>query len=360
MKERIFLWGTGGAANFIMNMMGDIITAEYNILGFIDNSQNCWGKLFRNIPVYTPDYLFDKEFDRIVILINEQASEVRTQIEDMLGNEVTVSNKYYFMKKIIERKYNCSDNTEIRNILDYLKNNDLDVFNYDYVKEYDDIQITPLYDAENGMYYVMHAGKKLYFSRKYDSADRVKDYYRSLLIEQDSRSPHKYTDDEFCVEPDSVVVDAGVAEANFSLEIIDRVKRIYMFEADECWIEAIKLTFAEYMDKIVIINKFLSDEISENTITLDAAIDERIDFIKMDIEGYETKALQGAARVLGNKDIRIAVCAYHRDEDEYLITSYLGKIGFECVPASGYMWYPYGEAYSDKLRRGVLRCVRIH
>lgn len=39
-----------------------------------------------------------------------------------------------------------------------------------------------------------------------------------------------YLDEDFQVEEGDVVLDVGVAEGNFSMEIIERASKIYLFE----------------------------------------------------------------------------------------------------------------------------------
>ena len=52
------------------------------------------------------------------------------------------------------------------------------------------------------------------------------------------------------------------------------------------------------------------------TISLDAFLqDERVTFIKMDIEGAELEALQGAERVIRECKPKLAVSIYHKKED---------------------------------------------
>lgn len=57
----------------------------------------------------------------------------------------------------------------------------------------------------------------------------MEEYYRGISIEQDICSPHRYFTDDFSVPNNAVVIDAGVAEGNFSLSIIEHVKKyIYL------------------------------------------------------------------------------------------------------------------------------------
>ena len=58
-------------------------------------------------------------------------------------------------------------------------------------------------------------------------------------------------------------------------------------------------------------------------LPLDEIVDElaldRVDFVKMDIEGAERNALQGARKTLIRFKPRMAICVYHRDDDPVVV-----------------------------------------
>ena len=58
-------------------------------------------------------------------------------------------------------------------------------------------------------------------------------------MEQDKRSPHFYGIKENIL-PQTVFVDVGAAEGLISLEIIEKVKEVYIFESDTAWVNALK------------------------------------------------------------------------------------------------------------------------
>lgn len=53
--------------------------------------------------------------------------------------------------------------------------------------------------------------------------------------------------------------------------------------------------------------------------SLDNLIDEKVTFIKMDIEGAESRALDGARGLIEKYHPKLYVCAYHRKEDLYTL-----------------------------------------
>jgi len=75
--------------------------------------------------------------------------------------------------------------------------------------------------------------------------------FRSINKEQDNQSPHLYLTAEFQVDINSIVVDAGVAEGNFALSVVEKAKILYLIECDTEWMEALRLTFAPWKEKVV-------------------------------------------------------------------------------------------------------------
>jgi hypothetical protein len=154
----------------------------------------------------------------------------------------------------IERNSNC----ELIEILDYLKSHPLSVLPYFYTERHNPKDVAVYRDNDKEMHYVLQDGKRLYFKKGWDEK-QVQTYYNGLLIEQDSLSPHCYETAGFHVSEGEVVVDAGVAEGNFALSVIEKVKKIYLFEVDEAWITALEATFAPFGNKATIVNACVSD-----------------------------------------------------------------------------------------------------
>ena len=85
---------------------------------------------------------------------------------------------------------------------------------------------------------------------------------------------------------------------------------------------------------------FEHKEITVPLITVDSITDERVDYIKYDVEGAEYEALLGSDSIIRNQSPALLVSLYHRSRDVYSIVNYL------------YSKYPEYKFY---LRR--LKCV---
>jgi FkbM family methyltransferase len=63
----------------------------------------------------------------------------------------------------------------------------------------------------------------------------------------------------------------------------------------------------------------------DNSITIDSFCAEqnvgRVDYIKMDIEGSELRALRGAHKTIQRWRPKLAVCVYHKESDLWRITN---------------------------------------
>ncbi len=255
-----------------------------------------------------------------------------------------------------------SVNNEERAALNYLEKNALCVFPYPFQHNYHREDISVYKDEALNLKYVLTDGKRLYFKRK-SSSRGIKRNYNYLLIEQDLNSPHRYLNNDFDVEDNDILVDVGAAEGNLALSVIEKVKKVYLFETDENWIEALRATFAPWKDKVEIINKFVSDKNNERTVSLDKFFKDRENytFLKIDVEGAENEVLNGCEDVLSSEiPLKVAVCCYHRPNDEFLFHERLLKRGFSTSFSHGYMIFDEPKTFFPPyLRKGVLRGEKI-
>ncbi|GHV82648.1 hypothetical protein AGMMS49991_12060 [Spirochaetia bacterium] len=126
--------------------------------------------------------------------------------------------------------YSKQDN-EIRQIIDYFKNNTFSGFPYAFTKKYRSHNIEVQYDESCNMYFAIHKGKKLYCPEEW-SYGKTYDYYNDLCLEQDDDSPHHYETNEFTVQDGDVIADIGAAEGIWALTYVEKAEKIYLFECE--------------------------------------------------------------------------------------------------------------------------------
>ncbi|OFY44432.1 MAG: methyltransferase [Bacteroidetes bacterium GWF2_40_14] len=226
----------------------------------------------------------------------------------------------------------------------FIKVNGYTHYPYDYAQHYLDMEVNVMTDENNGLPYIRHRGtKNLYFPRHYTHNQIIKGY-RSLMIEQDINSPHHYVDSiqEF---DGKTLLDIGSAEGLTSLDAIELVDSLFLFEYNPGWIEALEATFEPWKHKVQIMKQYIGD----NNIGINQTLDDFLKdkpkkniFLKMDIEGVERNALAGAVNLFSNADnLHFAICTYHRKSDNKVISTILDKYNCTHSQRDGLLYYKH-------------------
>lgn len=239
-------------------------------------------------------------------------------------------------------------------------------YNQDFARKYsvnaavrpEDVQ----YDSKAEMFFALWNNRKMYYPTGYTKED-VLAAVNFVCLEQDMDSPHRYLEGDFDVQEGDIVVDAGVAEGNFALDVVERAGKVYLVECEHRWIEALNKTFEPWADKVVIIEKMLGDMDDETHTSIDTFVEEgNVNFLKLDVEGAEIPALKGASKVLENSSkVKCAICAYHRKNAERDISRILEDHHFYTSTTKGYMFFKEDmDSWIDgELRHGIVRAVKL-
>jgi hypothetical protein len=284
--------------------------------------------------------------------------KIRAFIKDFRFN----IGKFLLYKKIKNYSNKNILTKDLQEVFDFTIKNGLSVFPYYFKYNYKLGDIKVHYDQNYRMCYVLHNNEKLYFKKSWDH-EKVKVYYNSLLIEQDKNSPHLYLTSDFNVDNNSIVFDLGVAEGIFSLGVINNVSQLFLFEPDPEWIEALSITFSPWKNKVSIINKYVSDINEINNLSIDKfwESEETIDLVKIDVDGFEQKVLDGMKEILRLKKInKIALCTYHENYDDINFKSFLEKFNYNIEFSNGFMlFYNHGTKLAPPyFRKGLLRATK--
>ena len=238
------------------------------------------------------------------------------------------------------------------------------MFPYPKVEGHSDVQDI-FTGFEDGLHYVIHKSKAKLFFPRHCSVDSATSQYLGLVNDEGLlgsglriKSPHRYQDETFKVESDDILLDIGCAEAIFALDNIDKVLKAYLFECDSAWRKPLQRTFAPYMDKVVLVNKLVSDYTKGKSTTLMDAVKEcgtgSHFFVKMDIEGWERTVLKGNVDFFKNHKVKVSCCVYHRQDDSRVIESLLKEMGYKTRFSEGYMLPVMNGIHYPYFRHGVI------
>lgn len=222
-------------------------------------------------------------------------------------------------------------------------------------------EIMVYYDKDNGLYYVLFEDKRLYYKKGLHPIVIKKKFY-AIQVEQAMNSPHRYLTDDFNIPGNSVIIDTGSAEANFGLSVVENAKKLVLIETDPGWIQALEATFKPWKDKVKIINKFVTNTNDSSSITMDSLIKQEgsVDFVKIDVDGEESKLLEGFTETLRSKvPVKIALCTYHKENDSKEFSDLLKSYGFTMSFSQGYMIFmPKNILQFPYMRKGLIRAYR--
>lgn len=342
----------------------------------------CKGGIIGGVPVITHEECSRLQYDLIVIA-SAYVEEIVNTIKDMgvldlqrvitkdqfypQNNGMTLSQintAYYY-----EEDMPFQDDLELKELYDKFQKGDnfVDLLNRrrfvenrEEIECYRDIEI--FYDEEEELKYVFVNGKRLYYPADWNDKKIIEYHALNLYTCTNAKSAHRYLDADFDVTKDDIVADIGTAEGLFALEVVDRVKKVYMFEADCNWMRALHATFKPYSEKVVFENKFISNINQWEFITCDNYFrDKEITLIKMDIEGEEQKALLGSKNLLKRKNLRWLIATYHRSEDMEFIDAFMKSNGYFTDRVSGRLWIDQTNLdvrFFGEFRKAMLRAVK--
>lgn len=346
--KKVFFFGTGNCAKLFVEKVELTLKAlgDFQIMGFLDNDSNKIGGMYKKYKIYSPQILQSTSCDLILLfLMNDVDCEIVCKQLSKYVSPCLIQRYFYPLKILLQKNYKDTNDIEIRNTLTYIGDNTMTVYNQ-FISEpqtFDEVK----WDKQIDLPYVDFAtveGKRLpmYYPKNYSyfTKKNEKLYVEGLMWEQNIGSPHLYVKEDHNICDGDSLIDAGVSEGNFALKYIDIVSHAYLFEMDPIWQEPLKYTFRNYEDKVTIINKAVSDKTSMNTCRIDDIIlRNKVNFIKMDVEGAEESAIIGAEETFRANNIKASICSYHRNGDEERIRKQFERYGYKSTVSSGYMLF---------------------
>lgn len=166
------------------------------------------------------------------------------------------------------------------------------------------------------------------------------------VFNQPLLNPHSYDFPEGQIQAGWTVIDAGASEGFFTHFALSRKARVIAFEPVSVLAESLKRTFQN--QKVTVVRALLGNTNQQSSIkvnsemlsasskgegeecpmvTLDTWVKtnnlDKIDFIKMDIEGGELEAIPGAKEVIRRDKPKMAIAVYHDYENAKILKKIL-------------------------------------
>lgn len=298
-NKKLYIWGAGRKGKEIIEKFA----STWDITGFIDNNVSL--EEYVGYGVISPDNL-KEDSDKCCILIStDKPGAIAKQIDKM-----GISSYYsYFWLNIKEK--------------DYLLQEDIDEEKISFVKSL-------LTDDKS----------KLLFDEIVEKRKKGFLDYTDIKEEGDEYFEHGF----FTYSKEEVFIDAGGYDGDTIEEFVaftqNSYKRIYSFEPDKSMAELLKAKLYKYDNKVkfypyglysenvtlpfcndnhIYSSHIVDDDTASSYIQcvkLDEIVgEEKVTFIKMDIEGAEIPALHGAKNVILKNAPKLAICIYHKPKD---------------------------------------------
>lgn len=350
--RKIILFGAGNHSNWLINQY----FSHGEVFEIWDNNGDKTGKQIGGYKVILPPVdLSDVEKDEYVILISV--------VDERAIIDITRQLKDMGLKHIYPAAVMNNANTIERYNADFSKKfHELNSYKIIQNHEREILKVRELLADEKSKYvYDAIVEKTKYnFSDYSDICDDIYDHY--------------FSDDFFVYGNNEVFIDGGAFLGEDTIRLADRIgkeniRRAYCFEPDmtnylRCirnlnryfgdsddsvhdneeyykgnqfsvyragmWNENNRIGFVSYGSHASVFSQLrnaISDEQAIACKLDDVVSDEdKVTLIKMDIEGAEIPALQGAEKIIKKDNPKLAICIYHMIEDLWKIPLYIHEL----------------------------------
>jgi len=334
-SKRIAIFGSG---SFGQDMARNLIYANRKVDYFIDNDDSKHGSIILGIEVISLDQLLSKQYnhDPLLIVI---CSTWHKQIQQQLLN-ANVSN--FIVADNIRMSKLAYKSSDKREMFEQFFNSNKEKFD----EVYNIFEDSP--------------SKELYLKL---IAYRVSGNINCLKVSEFKQYQHP----EVMPEIGDVIIDGGGYIGDTAIqfnEIVNENCTIHSFEPSkdnfnqmEKWIESKQVNnvmanqagLGKEKQELYINStegftnpaNMIVDQGNEKVVitSIDNYVEERslkdVNLIKLDVEGYELPALQGAHKTIQTFGSKLQVCLYHKNEDLIDIPLYL----YHNYKASNYKFY---------------------
>ena len=314
-NKSVILFGASAMGRNLVKQLR-ILNSSWNIVAFMDNASEKWGKKIEGIEVLNPNSLPEFDMEKTVILITSVfAGNIAEQLE-------RAKVKYYYSYLWL--------NQEMRD--SYFQEN-IDT------KVIEDLKYLMSDEESKEIIDKIVEKRRLNFMDYTDIKTKKNEYF---------------IEDFFAKDNEEVFIDAGAYDGDSIDDFVvwskGEYKKIYAFEPDSKIVGKLRNNLYKYGDKVEFYQAGVWDKdsfvylcetdgkysgkiveeknstVRIETKSLDSTVKDRVTFIKMDIEGSEMKALEGAKSMILKDRPKLAICIYHKLNDLWEIPFWIHEL----------------------------------
>ena len=345
----LVIWGTGRYGKTVAKYLGEAFGDEINIKAFCCSlGYEIKEKLINGITVYPVDKAYVLYPNATFVIVSDFRDKIMLQakkdFKEMKTFSVDPSSSNY-EKQLVYIDYDENDDDTIGFKFSW-------IYLFNYLKKCNILQekLSECLDSlsDDKSKNIVKSSVKLALTGDLK-------YLSERPFDEEQYFSSKY----FEISDDEVYADCGSYNGDSILDFIKykegKYKKIIAFEPDLLNFNDLNKTVkSNNINRIELVNSALTDKsdkkvsfssrhtmgakildssdnnsdsaASINTLTLDEFYNEKISFIKMDIEGYELRALKGARKTIVDFKPKLAICLYHKALDIFEITSFIKQL----------------------------------
>lgn len=316
-NKKLVIWGTGNTSVLYQEGFKRLDTDSFSVFAYADNNEAKWGTIFEGKKVLSPNEVC--QIENAVVLINSPQPNVVKKVSEQMdkaGLSWGTVDEFLFLtyrEKVLQAYDLLSDEKskelyvhliECRMKSEYPDDEYVDTEQYFSFGHFGDANPNEVF-VDCGAY----VGDSL--ERYIWNKDGV--FGRIIAFEPDKSNLQamNYRVDRLCkewnIKPEKIeIYPYGVSNEN-------TVKNVSRYSENNGF------------------GSKISEDASENTeecklISLDSFFNEKVDFIKADIESYEYKLLLGSKEIVSKFSPKLAICIYHNGVDFFSIIELLHNL----------------------------------
>lgn len=331
--KKVIIYGAGDRCRKSIPVM----KAVYDIPFIVDGDSAKWGTCIEGIKIVSPNSILQMTEEYVVLILVQKAAMIVCEL-DKLG----VTNYYseYWMNHIelydTRRKQHDFEEDKIKRVLDILADKKSKDILMEIVQkrkrgelDYSDIMVEGEYFREE---FFKPSKEDIYVDGGTFDGDSIENFikynpnFKKIYAFEADKRNYKLFEESFIYQAYKDKI------ATYNLGIYDKKTKMN-FRSD--------LGVSSYIGNDSCANNGLAEEI--DCVSIDEMIKDKVTFIKMDIEGSEMKAIEGARNQIVNNKPNLAICIYHKIDDLWNIPLLIA----EMVPEYKIYIRHHSQLYTD-------------